>query len=120
MIPVPDWTDNAQDPQAFSVALGQVCGDHGFFLLTNHGVPSELVDAMFAQADGFFALPDGAKAPLSIAQSPHNRGWAALGTESLDARSGLVDQKQAFSIGLDLAADDLRSRHDFTYSTETP
>lgn len=75
-------------------------------LLKNHPVPASLVADTFAQSDAFFALPEAQKAQLSISSNPHNRGWAAFGSESLDETSGQIDHKQAFNIGLDLAADD--------------
>ena len=106
MIPILDWKEFGRDPAGFSAMLGKACREHGFFLLKNHDVPTRLIDAVFAQSDAFFGLPEREKAPLSIATNPHNRGWAAQGSESLDETSGQIDQKQAFNIGLDLAADD--------------
>lgn len=106
MIPILDWSENGRDAEGFSQDLGRICRDHGFFLLKNHPVPTPLVAQTFAKADAFFALPEADKMRLSILSNPHNRGWAALGSESLDETSGLVDQKQAFNVGLDLAADD--------------
>ncbi|MEM1066569.1 MAG: 2OG-Fe(II) oxygenase family protein, partial [Pseudomonadota bacterium] len=38
----------------------------------------------------------------------NNRGWARLGSENLDDTSDQVDQKEAFNVGWDLAADDPR------------
>lgn len=108
MIPVLDWHQNTADPAGFAAALGQACRDTGFFLITNHPLPMALVQETFAQADTFFAQPDAAKERLSIANNPHNRGWAAVGSERLDETSGQVDQKQAFNVGFDLAADDPR------------
>lgn len=106
MISVLDWSEFGCDPAGFSQTLGQICRDHGFFLLKNHPVAAELVADVFAQSDAFFALPETEKAKLSILSNPHNRGWAEMGSESLDETSGLVDQKQAFNVGLDLAPDD--------------
>lgn len=88
--------------------LGRACRETGFVLLTGHGVGDQLIRRVFAAADAFFALPIDLKAPLDIRRNPHNRGWAALGTENLDPGSEQVDQKEAFNIGLDLAADDPR------------
>ena len=110
MIPLLDWREFRSDPQAFVDALGRACRDPGFFLLSGHGIPSDLIAAVFDQAARFFARPDDGKAPLSILSNPHNRGWAAEGSERLDETSGQVDRKQAFNIGLDLAADDPRVR----------
>lgn len=108
MIPVLNWTEFQTDPAAFAARLGRACRDTGFFLLADHTVPQALIEAVFAQGDRFFALPEDRKAPLSIARNPHNRGWTATGAENLDETSGQVDRKEAFNIGLDLTADDPR------------
>lgn len=108
MVPVLDWRTFETDPQAFARALGATCRETGFFLIQNHPIPPALIADMFAQAAQFFALPETDKAPLSIANNPHNRGWAAMGSESLDETSGQIDQKQAFNVGFDLPADDPR------------
>ena len=107
-LPLLDWAEYASDPEAFARALGQTCRDTGFFLLKGHGIKPELAEAVFSQAAQFFALDHAQKAPLSIASNPHNRGWAYMGSESLDETSGQYDRKEAFNIGLDLAPDDPR------------
>lgn len=108
MIPLLDWRDWYNTPDDFVSALGKACRGPGFFLLQGHGIDPDLTAKVFAQAKAVFALPDEAKEAVSIYRSPHNRGYAALGSESLDDSSGQVDQKEAFNIGLDLAADDPR------------
>ncbi len=108
MIPVLDWSTYATDPASFTSDLGKACRDTGFFLLKGHGVPEDLIADVFLQADGFFAKPDAEKQPLSISKNPHNRGWARIGSESLDDTSGQIDSKEAFNVGLDLPADDPR------------
>lgn len=108
MVPILDWTTFQTDPKAFAAELGKTCRDTGFFLIKNPPVPAALIANMFDMADAFFALPEEQKRPLSISQNPHNRGWAAQGSESLDETSGQIDQKQAFNVGLDLDADDPR------------
>ncbi|MEM8731489.1 MAG: 2-oxoglutarate and iron-dependent oxygenase domain-containing protein, partial [Pseudomonadota bacterium] len=110
LIPILDWQRYAggADRAGFVSDLGQACRDTGFFLLTGHGVPEDLIADVFAQARRFFDEPDSVKAPLDIRQSPHNRGWAAIGSESLDEASGQMDRKEAFNVGFDLAPDDPR------------
>ena len=108
MIPVIDWARFGADPEGVAAELGAACRDTGFFLVAGHGIPGDLRAEVFRQADAFFALPEAGKAPLSILRNPHNRGWAAEGSESLDDTSGQVDAKQAFNVGLDLAPDDPR------------
>jgi isopenicillin N synthase-like dioxygenase len=72
--------------------------------VAGHGVPAALVEGMFTAARGFFARPVADKAALSIKRSPHNRGYVGLSEEALDPTKG-SDMKEAFNIGLDLAAD---------------
>ena len=108
MIPVLDFERLGRDPDGFTAELGAACRDTGFFLLSGHGIATPLIDAVFAQADLFFAQPDAVKAPLSILTDGTNRGWAPTGSEKLDDTGTQVDRKEAFNIGLDLAADDPR------------
>ncbi|RVT83206.1 isopenicillin N synthase family oxygenase [Rhodobacteraceae bacterium CCMM004] len=108
MIPVLDHSDRALDPARFADRLGRACRETGFFLLTGHPVRQELVERTFAMGDALFALPEEDKAPLDIAQSPHNRGWVRKGAEALDDAAGTADRKEAFNIGLDLDEDDPR------------
>lgn len=108
MIPILDWSEFRDDPDAVTAALGAACRDTGFFLLKGHDVDRVLIDSVFAQADAFFALPHAQKAPLSISKNPHNRGWAAEGTENLDDTTEGHDRKEAFNVGFDLAPDDPR------------
>jgi len=110
MIPVLDWQRyaTATDRAGFVADLGQACRDTGFFLISGHGIAEALIVDVFAQADAFFALPEAQKAALDIRNNPHNRGWAAQGSEALDDTSGVMDRKEAFNIGFDLPADDPR------------
>ena len=107
-IPTLDWAQQGTDPDGFARDLGRACRETGFFLLKNHGVPDAMIAQVFDQAARFFALGEAEKRPLSIATNPHNRGWAYLGSESLDDTSGQTDRKEAFNIGLDLPGDDPR------------
>jgi isopenicillin N synthase-like dioxygenase len=109
-IPILDWQAFRQEDRraGFVGDLGRACRETGFFLLTGHGIPAPLLAEVFAQSAAFFALPACDKARLSILTNPHNRGWAMIGTERLDAASGQVDRKEAFNIGLDMSADDPR------------
>ncbi|MEM7642599.1 MAG: 2-oxoglutarate and iron-dependent oxygenase domain-containing protein [Pseudomonadota bacterium] len=108
MIPVLDWTRFETDRDGFVADLGEAVRGVGFFLLRNAAVPTDLRDEVFAQSAAFFALPEAEKAELSILKTPHYRGWAKPGDESLDEKSPEIDTKQTFNIGYDLAADDPR------------
>ena len=84
--------------------LGRACREVGFFYVRNHGIPDALLSGIFTSAQAFFASPRAEKDELSIARSPHNRGYAGLASESLDQVH--ADNKEAFNVGLDLSRDD--------------
>ncbi|MEQ8658425.1 MAG: 2-oxoglutarate and iron-dependent oxygenase domain-containing protein [Hyphomicrobiales bacterium] len=109
IIPVLDYaTFTGATKQEFVDAWGKAARGPGFMVVKNHGVDPDLIAGMFAKADEFFALPGSEKAKISIDKSPHNRGYAGTGSESLDEKSGQMDQKEAFNMALDLPADDPR------------
>jgi isopenicillin N synthase-like dioxygenase len=93
------------DRRRVAVALGAACRGPGFFLVTNHGVPTATVAGMFAAARALFGQPAAVKDALSIKRSPHNRGYVALDEEQLDPTKP-ADRKEAFNIGLDLPPED--------------
>ncbi len=75
----------------------------GFFYITGHGVPEQVIDAAVEGATGFFRLPLEQKRKVAVTR--HHRGFNALG----DARmygAKRPDHKEFFQIGLDLPLDD--------------
>ena len=110
-IPVLDWQRFAAgtDHDGFVADLSTACRDTGFFLLTGHGVPQQLIDDVLAAGDAFFALPVAEKAKLDIGIVGANRGWSGPGTENLDdTKPDQRDIKEAFNTGLEFAPDDPR------------
>jgi isopenicillin N synthase-like dioxygenase len=95
----------AAERRAVAAALGAACRGVGFFLVTSHGVPNSVTSGLFAAARAFFGQHAAAKEALSIRRSAHNRGYVAPDEEQLDP-TGPADRKEAFNVGLDLAADD--------------
>ncbi|WP_299917578.1 2-oxoglutarate and iron-dependent oxygenase domain-containing protein [uncultured Roseobacter sp.] len=108
MIPVLDWQRFETDKSAFLADLGAAVRGPGFFLLQNHTVPETLRAQVFDKAGAFFDLPVAEKRKLSILHTPHYRGWAAEGDESLNDTSAQIDRKESFNIGFDLAPEDPR------------
>ena len=84
--------------------LGRACREVGFFYIRNHGVPPDLISAMFARSSEFFAAPIDDKSEYAITRSRHNRGYVGIARESLNLEQ--ADLKEAFNIGLDLPASD--------------
>ena len=101
----PLYDGSASGTASVADAIGRACRETGFFYAAGHKVSPELVADGFAAAQKLFALPAAQKMRVSIKLSPHNRGYVGLLGEALDP-SKPPDLKEAFNIGLDLAADD--------------
>ena len=69
----------------------------GFFYVSNHGVPQELIDAQFEQARGLFALPMEIKASMPF-NGTLDIGWLGSGGQALDEESGARDTKEGFML----------------------
>ncbi|EJT48928.1 FAO1p [Trichosporon asahii var. asahii CBS 2479] len=66
----------------------------GFFTLSNHGIPQEDVDAMFALSKRFFALPDEVKAKTPL--NGKNAGWEK--NTQVRPSTGTADQKESLQL----------------------
>ena len=99
--------DLSAGEEAIAAGIGAAARGVGFFYVTGHGVDPGLTAAVFAGSRDFFALPVAVKERQSIRLSPHNRGYVGLKGESLDPTTA-PDLKEAYNIGLELAADDPR------------
>ncbi len=66
---------------AFVADLRGILYDHGFFYLTGHGLPQELIDGLIAASQKFFALPVEEKLKIEMVRSPHFRGYNRAGLE---------------------------------------
>lgn len=106
-LPIIDVSDlvSGHDTARVAAEIGSVCRDVGFFYVTGHGIPAETTARLFAEARRFFSAPSAIKDAASIKQSPHNRGYVAMGEEVLDPDMP-PDLKEAYNIGLELAPDD--------------
>ncbi|PHP65393.1 2OG-Fe(II) oxygenase [Zhengella mangrovi] len=86
-------------------AIGRACRGIGFFYITGHGVSEGLIGDVFSRAERFFASPDAEKRKALYSAASGNRGYIPMKGEALDPGKP-ADIKEAFNIGLDLAADD--------------
>jgi isopenicillin N synthase-like dioxygenase len=82
--------------------IRQACEDRGFFYITGHGVPDDLIAGVLAGARALFDLPDDAKRAVDKAKSPANRGYEHLGGQTLEPGSA-PDLKEGFYIGAEAA-----------------
>jgi len=106
LVPVIDisgWTTGDPDERRRIVeAVDAACRRVGFLQIIGHGVPQPIIDAMVAAADAFFALPEPTKMVTTSPLAEINRGYAALGSESLTYSLGVdtpPDLFEAFNIG---------------------
>jgi isopenicillin N synthase-like dioxygenase len=82
--------------------VGSACEEIGFFGVTGHGVPSEVIADLVAQAYAFFALPLAEKLAVRRPRPEQNRGYIAPGEERLARlRSNETppDLKELYTIG---------------------
>jgi isopenicillin N synthase-like dioxygenase len=108
-LPIIDLASFAENDDAalerVAAEIGRACREIGFFYVVNHGVAAETMAAAFAQSALFFALPIQVKRAIAIEKIGGNRGYSGLMHEALDP-SMAADLKEAFNIGLEIAADD--------------
>jgi isopenicillin N synthase-like dioxygenase len=105
-VPVIDlagWRD-ADRRRALARALREACRDTGFFYVRNHGIPQELIEAQFACAARFFALPLERKLQLHMNRSRSFAGYEPLAAQTLDTDSP-PDLKESYYYSCDLPDD---------------
>jgi isopenicillin N synthase-like dioxygenase len=117
-ITVVDLRDaDSTDPEVrarFAAEFGRALRETGFVALVGHGVPVDLLDASYARAREFFALPDAEKRAFEFPEEGRQRGYTSYGVEhAKDA--AVADLKEFWQVGRDLPAD-----HPLAASGEMP
>ncbi|RFA24468.1 2OG-Fe(II) oxygenase [Alkalilimnicola ehrlichii] len=101
-IPVIDFgpflTGDTAARKAVAAAMRQASQDWGFFYLSNHGMPDELLVRSFQASRAFFALPEAHKRELAWQSASSNRGYVAVRRERLNPNKP-GDLKEAFNVG---------------------
>ncbi|MEM1326976.1 MAG: 2-oxoglutarate and iron-dependent oxygenase domain-containing protein [Bacteroidota bacterium] len=101
-IPVVDLSKftkgNEAERAEFVNKLGNAFQDTGFVGVINHGVPKQLVDAFYAAANAFFALPTEHKKKYEIEGLAGQRGYTSFGKEQAKGAK-VPDLKEFFQIG---------------------
>lgn len=100
-IPIIDMKGKAFGALAAEVV--HVAETSGFFYVTGHGISPELRARAFAASRRFFALPEAAKATVTVDR--FQRGWMAEGFTRLEG-SKTHDAKEVFFWGYETAEDD--------------
>ena len=93
--------------QAVAQTMGQACRDVGFMYIVNHGIAQHDIDAVYAAADAFYALPDHIKQRYDINRLGRHRGYVAIGGLAADSHDAQAfDHHEGFEVGLELPETD--------------
>lgn len=82
--------------------IDEACTDIGFFMVTGHGVPLDLIRTTRQSAIDFFALPEAEKMKVQRPPAKISRGYNWIGDRSLAYSMGKVappDIQEAFAFG---------------------
>ena len=74
-------------------AIGEACREYGFFHITRHGIPSDLIERVWCETKRFFALPVEAKQAVSRSKK-NARGWY-----DRELTKNTRDMKEVFDFG---------------------
>lgn len=93
-IPKIDLSDFDARSDEIVAQLVSAAETDGFFVLVNHGIPQSAIDAQFAAAERFFALPDPLKS--SVPFSRKNVGYER--SSQVRPSTGQPDQKESYQM----------------------
>lgn len=96
-----------QDQDTLARSLEEACLHTGFFYISDHGIPDELIDRVFRESRALFDLPEEQKKAIHKAHSHANRGYEPLKGQTLEPGSP-PDLKEGFYIGEELDGTDPR------------
>jgi len=71
-----------------ATATHHACRDIGFFYISGHGVPPDLIQAQFKVAKAFFELPPSDQQRWSKRNSRSEAGYGGIGAAVLDSQNG--------------------------------
>src|SRR5580704_19199154 len=82
---------------AVAEQIQAACRDRGFFYVTGHGVPAELLDELAGASAEFFALPAADKTEIVMALG--GRAWRGYFPVGSELTSGRPDLKEGLYFG---------------------
>ena len=85
-----------EEAAAFREELREATHEYGFFYLTGHGVPEDLLQGITTTARDFFNLSEADKMEIENLKSPHFRGYTRVGGE---LTLGKTDWREQIDIG---------------------
>ena len=106
-LPTLDISRFSADPAeraSFLAALRAAALGPGFFYLTGHGIPADLIGKVRDVSHAFFGLPEAEKLSIAMVNSPQFRGYNRAG---LEHTRGKPDWREQIDIGAEEEADPL-------------
>ena len=101
-VPLISMKDQATDPDGFAQEFGRSFQRFGFAMVSDHGVPQEVVDRAWAMTKAFFALPEEEKRRYFVEGGGGARGYTPYKTEIAKGAT-FVDLKEFWHVGRELA-----------------
>lgn len=102
-VPPLSLTQQDTDPEGFAQAFGSSFETFGFAVVSDHGVPQELIGRTWALTREFFALPVEAKKRYALEGMGGARGYTPFGIE-IAKDADKHDLKEFWHVGRDLPA----------------
>lgn len=101
-VPLVSMAEQANDPDGFAQKFGESFQRFGFAMVSDHGVPQDLIDRAWAITKEFFALPEEEKRRYFMEGTGGARGLTPFKTE-IAKGAKYVDLKEFWHIGRELA-----------------
>ncbi|HWH16970.1 MAG TPA: 2-oxoglutarate and iron-dependent oxygenase domain-containing protein [Allosphingosinicella sp.] len=92
---------SAADPEAFAQELGGSFERYGFAIISDHGIPADLIAEAEDKARAFFALPEEVKRRYHIPGGGGARGYTPFGIETAKGATA-YDLKEFWHVGREL------------------
>ncbi|MGV3764908.1 MAG: isopenicillin N synthase family dioxygenase [Chitinophagaceae bacterium] len=121
-IPVVDLADflsgDAERKKSFVSALGKAYEEVGFVSVKNHGIPDELIRALYQKVQQFYKLPAEEKKQYEIEGLAGQRGYTSFGKEHAKG-SDAPDLKEFFQYGQSVP-EGIFSSEDYPENVQVP
>jgi isopenicillin N synthase-like dioxygenase len=101
---IPSLSLREVEGEAFAAALGAAYQQHGFVIITDHGIDQGLIDRFLNAYKTFFAWPEAQKKRYHIASGGGARGYTPFGIETAKG-SQHFDLKEFWHVGRELPQD---------------
>ncbi|KAH7092021.1 2OG-Fe(II) oxygenase [Paraphoma chrysanthemicola] len=74
----------------------------GFLYVSNHGVPTHVIQSLVVALPKLFALPEEEKTKVALENSPHFLGYSGTGSETT---AGQIDKREQYEFATELQDD---------------